>query len=116
MASGRNRNTPGDYSMEQRINIGSVDYLTEKNFAIPRQTYFPSDGLLPGRVASENLSGNSCDIESYLRGIGANNLVVAQPDVVPDLYKLKSLQTITRLPVLVPDELVVHENQRPLLR
>lgn len=116
MASGRNRNTPGDYALEQRINIGSVHYSTEKNFAIPRQTYFPSDGLLPSRVAPENLSSNSCDIESYLRGIGANNLVVAQPPIEPDIYTLKSLKTIDRIPNLLPEDLVVEKDQRPLLR
>ena len=116
MASGRNRNTPGDYALEQRINAGSVQYFTDKNFAIPHQTYFPSDGLLPARVAPDNLSGNSCDIESYLRGIGANNLVVAQPAIVPDIYKLKSLNTIDRVPNLFPETLVVEKDQRPLLR
>jgi len=116
MASGRNRNTKGDYAMEQRMNVANVDYLTEKMYGMPYQTYHPGDGLLTGRVASENLSKNYCDIESQLRGIGANNLVSPQPEVTPDLYQLKSMSTINRLPLLLPEPLVVQENQRPLFR
>ena len=116
MASDRNRNAKGDYLMEQRKNIATVDYYTEKMYGMPYTSYHPGDGLLSGRVASENLAKNYCDIESQLRGIGANNLVAPQPEVTPDLYNLNSLSTINRLPLLLPEPLVLQENQRPQFR
>lgn len=116
MASTRNKNMIGDYRMEQQMNITTTNYSTYTDYGAPKHTYFSGDGLLPGKVAAENLSRNACDIESYLRGIGSTNLVTPQPDVIADVYKLKSLAMIDRLPLLVPEPLTITKNQRPLLR
>uniref|UniRef100_A0A6C0DRM9 Uncharacterized protein n=1 Tax=viral metagenome TaxID=1070528 RepID=A0A6C0DRM9_9ZZZZ len=116
MASTRSKNTMGDYKMEQQMNISTADYNRYKSYGVPNYTFFSGDGLLAGRVASENLSRNACDIESYLRGIGSSNLVNPQPDVVADVYKLKSLAVIDRIPLIVPEPLVVAKDQRPLFR
>ena len=113
MASTRNKNTPGDYKLEKQQNIHIVDYSTYKSYGVPTTTYYSGDGLLPGRVASENLSGNSCDIESMLRGIGSTNLETPLPTLSPDLTNIKWLSIIDRLPVYVPRPLVVDPNQRP---
>lgn len=114
MASTRNRNTQGDYKLEQSINHSIVDFNTYHSFGVPLNTYFSGDGLLPGRVASENLSGNSCDIESMLRGIGSTNLVNPSHEPAPNITQLNSLSIIDRTPLYVPRPLVVQANQRPL--
>jgi len=113
MASTRNRNTIGDYTLEQQQNKGIIDFNTYQSYGVPVNTYFAGDGLIVGRVASENLSGNACDIESMLRGIGANNLVSPQSPASPDIKELKSLSIIDRIPLYVPRTLVVDPNQRP---
>lgn len=114
MASTRNKNTPGDYTLEQRNNTLISEYTTsEKSYGAPLETMYSGDGLLMGRIAPTRLSDNSCDIESQLFGIGATNLVTPKSAVTPILTPLKSLSIIDRLPVLVPEPLVVEKNQRP---
>jgi hypothetical protein len=114
MSSTRNRNTPGDYKLESAFSQSYVNYNTYGSYGVPSASYFPGDGLVQGRVASENLSGNACDIESFLRGIGSTNLVNPQPDVRPEIYSLKSLSIFDKTPLIIPSELVVDSNQRPL--
>jgi len=115
MASTRNRNCPGDYVLEQAQNrsICSYSEYGHSAYGYAKETMLPGDGLLQGRVAPTNLSGNSCDIESQLFGIGSTNLVKPKDHVHPDLHPLLSLHIIDRLPVLVPEPLVVAKNQRP---
>jgi hypothetical protein len=116
MASTRNKNTIGDYKMEQQRYSSRCSYLMYEHYGVPTHTYYSGDGLLAGRVAAENLSRNSCDIESKLWGIGSTNLVTPQPDVTADVYRLKSLAISNRLPLLVPESLNLAKDQRPLLR
>jgi hypothetical protein len=115
MASTRNKNTLGDYELEQRNNVLIDSYSTYENSAYghPMKTMFSGDGLIMGRIASEQLSTNSCDIESQLFGIGTTNLVKPKSRVSPEIKQLESLDIITRLPVFVPEPLVIEGNQRP---
>jgi len=115
MAGTRNKNTPGDYKLEQNNNIGIIEYNTYKHssYGAPQQTNFAGDGLLMGRIASAQLSNNYCDIESQLFGIGSTNLVTPKGETTPSIRKLDSLSIIDRLPVIVPEPLVVEGNQRP---
>jgi hypothetical protein len=116
MASTRNKNTIGDYTMEQQRYSSKCTYLTYEPYGKPNKTFLSGDGLLHGRVAAENLSSNYCDIESKLWGIGSTNLVTPQPDVTADVYRLKSLAISNRLPLIVPEPLNLAKDQRPLLR
>ena len=75
--------------------------------------HFAGDGLLMGRMASDNLSSNACDIESQLRGIGSTNLVNPQKEVQPKFHHVKSLNMIDRLAVVIPEPLIVEKDQRP---
>jgi hypothetical protein len=114
MASTSSKNTPGDYALEQWTYAQNVNYNTYAPYGRPVNTYYPGDGLLAGRVHHENFAKNSCDIESMLRGIGSTNLVEPQPQVHGELYNLKSLSVIDRIPLLIPAPLHVQANQRPL--
>jgi hypothetical protein len=114
MASTRTKNTPGDYQLEQWSFAQNVGYNTAAHYGRPEQTYLPGDGLLAGNVSRTQLSNNSCDIESMLRGIGANNLVTPRASTVPMIAPLQSLSIMDRIPLLVPAPLVVQSNQRPL--
>ena len=115
MTSTRNRNCQGDYILQQAQNSGICSYSEYGHSAYgnPSETMLPGNGLLQGRVAPTNLSGNSCDIESQLFGIGSTNLVKPKEPVTPDIHPLLSLHMIHRLPVLIPEPLVVAKNQRP---
>jgi len=113
MTSTRNKNTPGNYVLEQNQITGILAYSEYKHSSKPMETQFPGNGLLTGRIASTNLSENACDIETQLFGIGSTNLVNPKPHVQPDIKPLQSLNIIDRLPTIIPSPLVVENNQRP---
>jgi len=116
MSSTRSKNTPGDYRAENNIYNNTTDYLINKGYSYgqPVSTYLPGDGLLPGRIASENLSYNNVDIETQLFGIGSTNLVNPKSETSPQIRQLHSLSIIDRTPIIIPEPLIVHKDQRPL--
>lgn len=115
MASTRNLNNPEDYKMRQKMYRDKLNYLTDKKnmYGVPQESHFAGDGLLMGRIASENLAFNACDVESMLFGIGSTNLENPQPEVVPDTRYMQSLSIMDKMPLLMPEPLIVHKNQRP---
>jgi len=113
MASTRNKNTPEDYKMEI---MRDQNYLKNRTFELsarPESTYLPGNGLMAGRVAAEQLSSNSIDIESKLRGIRATDLVNGVPACNPRIHDLNSLSVADRMELIMPEPLVVEKNQRP---
>jgi hypothetical protein len=102
MASTRNKNTPGNYSLEIEGKQLQAQYKVYENYSVPMETNQPGDGLLTGKIGPAKLASNYCDIESQLRGIGATNLVTPLPEVVPDLNNLRSLNVIDRVPLIMP--------------
>lgn len=115
MAGTRNKNTPGDYKLEQNNNTGIITYntYTHSSYGAPQQKNFAGDGLLMGRITADQLSSNYCDIESQLFGIGSTNMVAPKGEIIPDIRKIQSLSIIDRLPLIVPEPMVVEGNQRP---
>ncbi len=114
MASTSNRNTPGNYALEQKMNQHIGSYQTYIHAGEAYTNHLPGNGLLPASTARSQLCGNYCDVESQLRGIGSTNLVNPQTPVVPQHRMLDSLSIMTKLPVLLPEPLVVEKNQRPV--
>jgi hypothetical protein len=114
MASTRSKNTPGNYRAERNICNNTIDYLTNNtySFGTPLTSYYAGDGLLQGRIASENLSHNNIDIETQLFGIGSTNLVNPKVNQTPEIKPLQSLSVIDRIPILIPEPLVIQPNQR----
>ena len=118
MASTSNLNYKGNYEAEQRK---YRDHLAFQQYVhnSAGQAYtnnLPGIGLLAGQVYSGNFSKNHIDVESFLRGTGTTNLV--QPElstnVKADLVNLESLNIHEKLPVILPKNLVIERNQRPL--
>lgn len=105
---------PGNYALEQRMNQHIETYRTYLHSSAGEAftNHLPGNGLLSGSIAPSQLSGNYCDVESQLRGIGSTNLVNPQTPVVPQLRTLDSLSIMTKLPVLLPEPLVIEPNQR----
>jgi hypothetical protein len=117
MASTSNKNTPGNYSHEQKMNKQVDEYRTFINSAAGHAytNHLPGNGLLPASNARDNLCENYCDIESQLRGIGSTNLVNPQTHVNPKFINMDSLSVMNKTPVFMPEPLVVEKNQRPYL-
>ena len=114
MASTRNKNTEGNYKLEQSQLLGQSNYIHYESYAKPTETMFAGNGLLCGRVGSNGLSTNACDIESYLYGIGTTNLVTPYEKPSLDIKHLNSLNICKKADVLIPEPLVIEPKQRHL--
>ena len=112
MTSTRDRNTPGNYRMEQDRNIALVEWNVASYETVG---YYPGDGLGPARTTRTALATNACDIESQLFGIGSTNLENPRPIVVPQLKQLKSLTIYDKMKVLLPEPLNVNPVNRPMI-
>jgi len=116
MTSTRNKNSVGDYHYEQTAMLKQNEYYTyvHGSQGMAKQTNLAGDGLIHGRIACSQLSNNSCDIESFLFGIGSVNLVNPKPTPVAELKYLPSLSIIDKQTLLLPKPLVIEPNQRIL--
>jgi hypothetical protein len=115
MASTRNRNTPGNYCLEQRQFAESTNYTLYSNsqYGAAYNTQLPGNGLLPAQIPWNKLSYNPADTESFLFGINSTNLVNPAPCFVPEIAKLQSANVYTKGPIYIPEPLVIEKNQRP---
>jgi hypothetical protein len=115
MASTRNRNTPGNYNLEQREYKQSEVYTLYPNsqYGAAYNTRLPGNGLLPAQIPWNKMSYNAPDIESFLLGINSTNLVAPAPCFVPELAKLDSTNIYEKAITYIPEPLVIEKNQRP---
>jgi hypothetical protein len=118
MASTRNINTKNNYNLEQRINSNFFNYSHYENSSSGRaySEAMPCFGIYPSKLSMNTLSNNPIDIESQLRGIGSTNLVMDVEEVKPDLKTLNGISFYERLPLYIPQPLVIEMDQRPLRR
>jgi hypothetical protein len=114
MASTRNKNCPGDYKLEQHVNTYIDSHSVNKIATVAYQNYLPGDGLLPAKTPRKVICENYTDVESQLFGIGSTNLVNPQAPVTPSFQPIQTLNVIDRIPIMVPQPLVVENGQRPM--
>jgi len=74
MAATRNKNTPGNYFLEQRQLRAIRDNLIYPHAVEAYDTRLPGEGFLPCHLPRDHLSHNSLDTESFLFGIGSTDL------------------------------------------
>ena len=115
MASTRNKNTPGNYLLEQLEYTGSTNYTLYKHsqYGDAYDTNLPGNGLNPAQIPWNQMSSNAPDIESFLFGINSTNLVTPAPVFVPKFTTLKTSNLFEKTTVFVPEPLVIEKNQRP---
>jgi hypothetical protein len=116
MASTRNKNTPGNYSLEKNQHQRYYDEIMYRNSSTGTAytLHFPGDGLLMGKMKSRDLASNSTDIESTLFGIGSTNLENPLPKVDPNIHKFQNLNMIHRTPMVFPAPFMYDTNNRPM--
>ena len=92
MASTRNKNTPGNFCLDNRQNVRIETWQLYKNGAngTAYDTRLPGNGLNPGQLPWNTLSYNPADIESFLFGINSTNLVNPAPALTPELKYLNT--------------------------
>ena len=115
MASTRNKNTPGNYCLEEREYKQSRSYTLYPNsqYGAAYNTRLPGLGVNPGQVPWNKMSNNAADIESFLFGIDSTNLVNPSPPLVAELKNLETAHFFSRAATLLPEPLVVEKGQRP---
>jgi hypothetical protein len=115
MASTRNKNTPGNYCLEERQYSQSRQYTLYPNsqYGAAYNSRLAGNGLNPAQTPWDKLSYNAPDIESFLFGINSTNLVNRAPCFVPELAKLESVNIFEKKAILIPEPLVMDAKQRP---
>ena len=115
MASTRNRNTPGNFCLEQREHKQSENYTLYANsqYGAAFNTRLPGNGLMPAQIPWNKLSYNAADTESFLFGINSTNLVSPQKPVNPELKTIPTISFFERMPLFMPNPLVIENKQRP---
>lgn len=115
MASTRNKNTRGNYCLDQKQNTGSEAWqlYTYGANGYAYDTRLPGNGLNPGQFPWSKLSHNPADIESFLFGINSTNLVNPAPPLTPELICLKTANVFKTEPVIMPIPQAIPKNQRP---
>ena len=116
MASARSKNTPGNYKLEQSINklSSKYDFYKYSQHGPAYQPTIPGIGFFPSAMSREALSSNPIEIESALFGINSTNLVDPKPDTIAHLKTIPRKDFFNRTSMIMPDKLVVENNQRPL--
>jgi len=115
MASTRNRNTPGNYCLEQKQYNQFENYTLYPNsqYGSAYNTRLPGNGLLAGQVPWNKLSYNAADTESFLFGINSTNLVNPAPCFTPEIAQLGTVNIFDKGATFIPEPLVIEKNQRP---
>lgn len=116
MASTRNKNSVYDYKLEQNQNGGIVDHRTHAMRNYSNVDAMPDAGIYVSHMPMSCLSTNAIDVESSLRGIQSTNLVdiSKRQFATPQMRELKPLAYFERLQAMLPDPLVIENDQRPL--
>lgn len=115
MASTRNKNTPGNYCLDQRQNTGIQSWQLYQNGAngYAYDTRLPGNGLNPGQLPYHSLSYNPADIESSLWGINSTNLVNPEPQLTPQLKHLQTANIFETKPIIMPIPQAIPKYERP---
>ena len=115
MASTRNKNTPGNYCLDQRQNVGIESWQLYHNGAngFAYDTRLPGNGLNPGQMPWSTLSYNPADIESFLFGINSTNLVKPAGPLTPELKCLQTANVFESATVIMPVPQAIPKYQRP---
>jgi len=116
MASTRNKNTRGNYCLEQREYSRAIDWELYPNASsgVAYNTGIPGNGLLPGQINCNQLSYNSTNIESFLFGINVTDLTKDNFQcITPEIKQLDMVNIFSSEPTYLPEKLIVSKNNRP---
>jgi len=115
MVSTRSINNPANYYLEQKQNRLTTNYRLYENSSNGEafNPAIPTLGYTPSHMNRNVFSNNPIEIESYLFGINANNLVNPQRPVIPQLKDIQFKKYFDTIPLIMPNPLFLQKNQRP---
>ena len=114
MASTRNKNTPGNYKLEQLQYRDMRDYshFINSQWGESYNTSYAGDGVLQGKLPMQKMSSNPIQIESFLFGINSTNLVKPEAGLVPELKTMNTLDFYKKpATTIMPLPLVIERNR-----
>jgi hypothetical protein len=112
MTSTRNLNTPQDYKLEKKMNQQFLDYNLYTGSKVNDHTSLLRNAANPMLYGGQ-LSRNSIDVESMLRGIQSANLEGVSFTAKPDPVKLPEISYFTRTPIIIPPSFQHYTKERP---
>lgn len=117
MSSTRNKNSRENYCLEQRNYILANNYthFANSSYGTAYRKAIPCLGITPSHMPMDTLSYNPVEIESYLKGIGSTNLVYNVEPVNPIFKSVSTISYFDKLPLIMPEPLVIENNQRPFI-
>ncbi len=115
MASTRNKNSNGDYILQQKSMKSHHDYGMYNNsqYGAAYNPAIPTLGITPSKMPASTFTSNSVDVESTLFGINSTNLVNPQPPATPFYNAIQYQSFFDTLPTIMPEPLYVEKSQRP---
>ena len=113
MASTRNKNTRGNYCLEEISNAQSRTYTIYKNsgYGEAYNTNLAGVGLLQGYTPCNKLSANPIETESFLFGINSTNLVNPAPKFNAEPLFPSYVNLYKPNPTIMPNPLVIERNR-----
>lgn len=113
MASGRDKNQIPNYLIHQRGLEETRNWGLNEQRVFAHYVALPQATINVGQMPNFLLSANSTDIESFLRGVGANNFINPQGTFRPELRKLPEATFFEREKyTIIPKPLTIEDNQR----
>lgn len=113
MASTRNLNTTEDYFLEKKMNTEIIQQRLYDGFGINKQSGLFIDGVNPSKMHSSQLSTNSVDIESMLRGIRSTDMEGPSFNVAPLLKPIREKSYFDKIPMVMPKTYYHSTVERP---
>ena len=115
MASTRNNNTCGNYRLQQRNFTLANEYINYENsqYGHAYRPRIPVTGVTPSKMPWDTLTSNPVDVETTLLGIGSTDLHEPRINPLPEFKKVDEVSYFERLPVFMPNPLVIVKDQRP---
>lgn len=115
MSSTRLRNLPGEYKLSKLQNTHICSNRLSPFRTVANDTVLPELGFNASYLPNHVLSSNAIDIESDLFGVGSSNLEIKKTPVVPKTHRLPIQSFFERPDIIIPNEFVLEQNQRPII-
>jgi hypothetical protein len=101
MAGTRNKYMYSEFCVDYHQVVKQKEWLANTDPCVNERPAMPI-GYTNPRMPASLLAQNAVDIESNLRGIGANNYIFPKAKVTPQLVQLPTVTFYNLLPLYVP--------------
>ena len=101
MAGTRNKYMYSEFCVDYHQVVKQKEWIANTDPCVNDRPAMPI-GYTNPKMPASLLSRNSVDIESSLRGIGANNYIFPKPKVTPQIIALPTVKFYDTLPLYVP--------------